>query len=130
MILSKFHFPNFPTSKIGKIHVGFQVTWTYNWKLSPGPSERSSSVDFMPMVPGTFKRHCFFFSCWWAYRDVRSGGSRRLVLNEMINMAFLSGQVFKVYEHFEQLLVMYKIGVRHFALFIHVLSPTSSRKNW
>eukprot|EP00434_Breviolum_minutum_P028170 symbB.v1.2.024923.t1/scaffold2393.1/size80293/2 len=28
------------------------VTWTYNWKLSPGPSARSSSVDFMPMVHG------------------------------------------------------------------------------
>ena len=36
------------------------MTWTYNWKLSPGPLERSSPVDFMPMVPGTFKRHCFF----------------------------------------------------------------------
>lgn len=44
------------------------------------------------------------------YRDIRSGGLRRLVLNEMINMAFFNGQVFKVYEHFEQLLVMHKIG--------------------
>lgn len=26
------------------------VSWTYNWRLSPGPSYRSSAMDFMPMV--------------------------------------------------------------------------------